>query len=142
MVKRIMIFVEGTTFYTKFLMFLFSKYGYKPIGNAVEIVNGWQKQGYEIYLCSYVRKGRYRFIKQIIDFYGMKYTEILCREKGEQYNEIVERIRPNILIEDDCKSIGGQKEWCITNVRKELKEEILSIIVPEFKGIDDIKINE
>ena len=72
----------------------------------------------------------------------MKYTEILCREKGEQYNEIVERIRPNILIEDDCKSIGGQKEWCITNVRKELKEEILSIIVPEFKGIDDIKINE
>lgn len=142
MVKRIMIFVEGTTFYTKFPMFLFSKYGYKPIGNAVEIVNGWQKQGYEIYLCSYVRKGRYRFIKQIIDFYGMKYTEILCREKGEQYNEIVERIRPNILIEDDCKSIGGQKEWCITNVRKELKEEILSIIVPEFKGIDDIKINE
>lgn len=142
MVKRIMIFVEGTTFYTKFPMFLFSKYGYKPIGNAVEIVNGWQKQGYEIYLCSYVRKGRYRFIKQIIDFYGMKYTEILCREKGEQYNEIVERIRPNILIEDDCKSIGGKKEWCITNVRKELKEEILSIIVPEFKGIDDIKINE
>lgn len=72
----------------------------------------------------------------------MKYTEILCREKGEQYSEIVERIRPNILIEDDCKSIGGQKEWCITNVRNELKEGILSIIVPEFKGIDDIKLNE
>ena len=48
-----------------------------------------------------------------MDFYGMKYTEILCREKGEQYREIVERIKPDILIEDDCKSIGGQKEWCI-----------------------------
>lgn len=45
MAKRIMIFIEGTTFYTKFPIFLFSKYGYKPIGNAVEIVNGWQKQG-------------------------------------------------------------------------------------------------
>ena len=114
MVKIIMIFIEGTTFYTKFPIFLFSKYGYKPIGGAVEIVNGWQKQGYEIYLCSYVRKGRYQFIKRIIDFYGMKYTEILCRERGEQYSEIVERIKPDILIEDDCKSIGGQKEWCIS----------------------------
>ncbi len=141
MVKRIMIFIEGTTFYTKFPMFLFSKYGYKPIGRAIEIVNGWQKQGYEIYLCSYVRKRRYKYIKRIIDFYGMKYTEILCREKGEQYSEIVERIKPDILIEDDCKSIGGQKERCITNVREEFKERIHSIIVPEFKGIDDVKID-
>ena len=139
---KIMVFIEGTTFKTRFPMFLFTKYGYKPIGNAVEIVNEWKKAGHDIYLCSYVRKRRYKFIKQIIDFYGMKYTEILCREKGEQYREIVERIRPDILVEDDCKSIGGQKEWCITNVRKELKEGILSIIVPEFKGIDDIKINE
>ena len=136
-----MIFIEGTTFYTKFPMFLFSKYGYKPIGRAIEIVNGWQKQGYEIYLYSYVRKRRYNFIKHIMDFYGMKYTEILCREKGEQYSEIVERIKPDILIEDDCKSIGGQKEWCITNVREEFKERIHSIIVPEFKGIDDVKID-
>ena len=88
---KIMIFIEGTTFYTRFPIFLFSKYGYnKPISNAVEIINDWHKQGYEIYLCSYVRKSRYNFIKQIIDFYGMKYTEILCREKGEQYSEIVE----------------------------------------------------
>ena len=71
----------------------------------------------------------------------MKYTEILCRERGEQYSEIVERIKPDILIEDDCKSIGGQKEWCITNVREEIKERIHSIIVPEFKGIDDVKLD-
>lgn len=137
-----MVFIEGTTFKTRFPMFLFTKYGYKPIGNAVEIVNAWQKEGHVIYLCSYVRKRRYNFIKQIIDFYGMKYIEILCREKGEQYSEIVERIKPDILIEDDCKSIGGQKEWCITNVKEEIKAGIRSIIVPEFKGIDDVKVNE
>lgn len=139
---KIMVFIEGTTFCTNFPLFLISKYGYKPIGNAVEVVNTWQAEGHAIYLCSYVRKRRYGFIKQIIDFYGMKYTEILCREKGEQYSEIVERIKPDILIEDDCKSIGGQKEWCITNVREEIKAGIHSIIVPEFKGIDDVKINE
>lgn len=138
---KIMIFIEGTTFKTRFPMFLFTKYGYKPIGNAVEIVNTWENDGHDIYLCSYVRNRRYKFIKRIIDFYGMKYTEILCREKGEHYSEIVERIKPDILIEDDCKSIGGQKDWCITNVREEIKARIHSIIVPEFKGIDNVKID-
>lgn len=138
---KIMIFIEGTTFYTRFPIFLFSKYGYKPIGNAVKQVNEWKEQGHEIYLCSYVRAHRYDFIKRIIDFYGMKYTKILCRKKGEQYSEIVERVKPDVLIEDDCKSIGGQKAWCITNVREEMKAGIYSIIVPEFNGIDDVKID-
>lgn len=138
---KIMIFIEGTTFYTKPILFFFTKYGYKPIGNAIEVVNGLYNKGHYIYLCTYVHKTRYNFIKSIIDFYGMKYTEILCRNKGEQYSEIVERIRPNILIEDDCKSIGGQRECCITNVKEEIKSNIQSIIVPEFEGIDSIRID-
>lgn len=140
MFMKIMIFIEGTTFYTKPALFLFTKYGYKPIGNAVEIVNAWHDNGHDIYLCSYVRRARYNFIKSIIDFYGMKYTEILCRSNGEQYSQIVERVRPDILIEDDCRSIGGQREWCITNVKEEFKSNIQSIIVPEFGGIDSIRI--
>lgn len=105
-------------------------------------MNALYDKGYSIYLCSYVRNRRYAFIKSIIDHYGMKYTEILCRDKGEQYSDIVERIRPHILIEDDCRSIGGQAEWCITQVKEQLKRSIHSIIVPEFKGIDDIKIEQ
>lgn len=138
--KKIMIFIEGTIFYTKPILFLFTKYGYKPIGNAVAITNALYDKGYDIYLCSYVRKKRHAFIKTIIDFYGIKYTEILCRDKDEQYSDIVERLKPDILIEDDCRSIGGQKECCITKVNDELKSNIQSIIVPEFEGIDDIRI--
>ncbi len=137
---RIMIFIEGTTFYTKPFLFFFSKYGYKPIGNAVRIVNTWYGKGYEVYLCSYVRKNRYNFIKRVVDFYGMSYTEILCRNKGEAYSEIVEQLKPDILIEDDCKSIGGLKACCITGVKEEIKAGIQSIIVPEFSGIDSIII--
>lgn len=122
-------------------MYLFTKYGYEPIGNAINIVNSWYDKGYEVYLCSYVRKKRYKFIKTIVDFYGMKYTKILCRNKREQYSSIVERIKPDILIEDDCKSIGGLKKCCITNVKEEIKENIQSIIVPEYKGIDSILID-
>lgn len=135
---RIMIFMEGTTFYTKPLLFLFTKHGYEPIGNAVKTVNSMYEKGHEIYLCSYVRKARYNFIKEIVDFYGMNYTGILCRKKGETYSEIVERLKPDILIEDDCRSIGGLKECCITHVKEEIKQNIQSIIVPEFSGIDGI----
>lgn len=138
-VMKIMIFVEGTTFYTKPLLFLFTKYGYRPIGNAVKIVNALYENGHAIYLCSYVRKKRHNFIKAVIDFYGMKYTEIFCRDSGEEYSDIVEHLRPDMLIEDDCRSIGGQKACCITNVKQEVKVNIQSIIVPEFGGIDDIK---
>jgi hypothetical protein len=137
--KKIMIFIEGTTFYTKPFLYLFSKRGYVPLGNSVKIVNDLFDQGNEIYLCSYVRKDRYRFIKSVMDHYKVKYTQILCRDKGEQYSDLVERVIPDILIEDDCASIGGEKEWCITNVREDIKKNIKSFIVEEFKGIDHIE---
>lgn len=137
--KKIMVFIEGTTFYTKPFLFLFSKKGYEPLGKSIKIINDLFDRGNEIYLCSYVRKKRYYFIKSIMDYYKVNYTEILCRDKGEQYSDLVERICPDILIEDDCASIGGEKEWCITNVREDNRKRIKSIIVKEFEGIDSIE---
>lgn len=68
----------------------------------------------------------------------MRYTEILCRDKDKTYSRIVERLKPDILIEDDCKRIGGLKACCITDVRDEVKTDIQTILVPEFSGIDQI----
>ena len=111
------------------MLFLFSKYGYKLIRNTVEIINSLQSKGHGIFLCSYV-----------INFYGIKYTEILCRDKGEKYSNIVERVCPDVLIEDDCKSICSAKYCCIDSVREDIRANINFIIVPEFSGIDDIII--
>lgn len=137
---KIMIFIEGTTFYTRPFLFLFSKRGYVPIGNAVKVINNLYNKGNEVYLCSYVRINRYKFIKSIVDYYKINYTEILCRDKNEQYSNLVEKVMPDIIIEDDCKSIGGEKQCCITNVKEDIKMNIKSIIVEEFKGIDNIEI--
>lgn len=139
---KIMIFAEGTTFDTKLPLCLFSKRGYRPIGNAVRIVNGWYDRGDEIFLCSYLPRKRMRLIRSVVDFYGMRVTELLCRDKGERYADLVERVMPDVLIEDDCRSIGGLKECCITGVREELKRSIRSVIVPEFGGIDGVKIEQ
>lgn len=52
-----------------------------------------------------------------------------------------ERIIPNILIEDNCESIGGRDEMTITHIKTEIKKKIKSISVKEFGGIDHIPDN-
>lgn len=45
---------------------------------------------------------------------------------------------PDILIEDDCESIGGEKEMVYPHIKDELKSKIKSIVVKEFEGIDHL----
>lgn len=67
--------------------------------------------------------------------------KIFFRQNGESYRDIAERIIPNVLIEDDCESIGGEKEMTITFIRPEIKKMIKSIVVKEFGGIDHLPDN-
>jgi len=45
---------------------------------------------------------------------------------------------PDILIEDDCESIGGESEMIYPHIREDLKQKIKSIVVKEFQGIDHL----
>jgi len=45
---------------------------------------------------------------------------------------------PDILIEDDCESIGGESEMTYPHIREDLKQKIKSIVVKEFQGIDHL----
>ena len=45
---------------------------------------------------------------------------------------------PDILIEDDCESIGGKVEMTYTHIKPEVKRSIKSIPVKEFGGIDHL----
>ncbi len=42
------------------------------------------------------------------------------------------------IIEDDCESIGGEKEMTYPGIKSELKTRIKSIVVKEFGGIDHL----
>lgn len=73
--------------------------------------------------------------------HGFSGAYLVAREPGESYADIVESLEPDILLEDDCKSIGGAWQMCITKVKPELKEKIKHIVVPEFRGIDHLSVN-
>ena len=62
----------------------------------------------------------------------------MFRKKGESYKDVAEKVKPDILVEDDCESIGGEKEMTYTFIEKGLKEKIISIPIKEFGGIDHL----
>jgi hypothetical protein len=78
--------------------------------------------------------------KFVLKKYAFPDGQIFYRRNREKYKDVVERIRPlpDVIVEDDCESIGGKVEMVYPNLRPELKTKIKSIVVKEFKGIDHI----
>ncbi|WP_148602223.1 hypothetical protein [Acetobacterium tundrae] len=137
----IMVFVEGTIIKPKSWLSLYNHNRYVPIGNAVKIIKTWQQQGANIIFCTSRKKSQADDIAILLKEYGFIGSFLIAREPKESYKDIVEMLQPDILIEDDCKSIGGAWQMCITKVNLDIKKNILSIVVPEFQGIDHLSLN-
>lgn len=137
----IMVFAEGTILKPKSWCSLYNHNSYIPIGNSVKIIKSWQQQGANIIYCTSRKKKQADDMATLLNRYGFTGSFLVSREPKESYKDLVETLQPNILIEDDCKSIGGAWQMCITKVSPEIKEQIRSIIVPEFQGIDNLPAN-
>ena len=112
---------------------------YIPVGKSVKKLQNYSSQGVKIiYLSSHENIRDVEKDKYVLKKYGFPSGKVVFRKKGGQYKDIAEKIMPDILIEDDCESIGGKKEMTITNVRPAIKKKIKSIAVKEFSGIDKL----
>ena len=110
-----------------------------PVGNAVEKLHTWKQQGAEIiYLTSRTQPDEIEDIRYVLDKFDFPEGELLFRREGEAYKDVAERVLPDILVEDDCESIGGEVEMTYPHIRLELKARIKSIVVPEAGGIDHL----
>lgn len=137
----IMIFTEGTILGPKNIFHQFNHASYIPIKNSVNIIRSWEEQGAEImYFTSRKKLKEVLEIKDILIKNNFPGRYLHYRDKEQKYKDIVELVKPNILIEDNCKSIGGKWQMCITYVKPEVKENIKSIVVPEFAGIDALPL--
>lgn len=112
---------------------------YVPIGNAVAKLQTWADQGAEIlYLTSRTKFEEIEAIRNILRINDFPTGELYSRKEGETYADVAERIVPDILIEDDCESIGGEPEMTITNINPEVKRKIKSVVIKEFGGVDHL----
>lgn len=135
---KIMVFAEGTVLKPKSLFSLYNHRTYIPIGNAVSRLDSWHRQGAELIYCTSRRRKQAEEIAALFQRYRFAGSKLYFREKGQTYKDIVEEVRPDILIEDDCRSIGGSWQMCITHVSPDIKVSIRSIVVKEFRGIDHL----
>lgn len=125
---------------------------YIPIGNAIEKLKGWASQGAQICYLSALTEDKKARGDEIVGKEGLSVDKVVLRgydfpagqihnrRIGEDYRDVIERMYPlpDIIIEDDCESIGGEKEMTYPGISPELKGKIKSIVVKEFGGIDHL----
>jgi hypothetical protein len=112
---------------------------YIPISGAATKLHTWKNQGADIfYLSSHITEENVQKDKDVLRKYNFPEGEVLFRMGEEGYGEIVERIMPDVLIEDDCESIGREKEMVYPHLHPEVRSKIKSIVVKEFGGIDHL----
>ena len=112
---------------------------YVPVSNAVKKLQTWKYQGAEIlYLTSRRKPEEIEAVCNVLKKHNFPDGQLLFRQKNKEYKDVAERIVPDILIEDDCESIGGIDEMTITHVKSEIKKRIKSVVIKEFGGIDNL----
>ena len=115
---------------------------YVPAGDAVRKLQRWQSQNAElVYLSSQQDLADLEKDRTVLRRYGFPDGPVLHRQNEERYADIAARIRPDVFIEDDCESIGGEEEMTYPHIAPELKAIVKSIVVKEFGGIDHLPDN-
>jgi hypothetical protein len=110
-----------------------------PIGSAVSKITAWKNQGATIlYLTSRRTPEEVQIIRAVLKKYNFPDGELFFREAGEEYKDVAERVLPDIIVEDDCESIGGEEEMTYPRIKPVLKVRMKSIVVKEFGGIDHL----
>lgn len=136
---RIFIFTEGTVLGPRNKLEQFAVSRYVPIGGCVSLIRLWREQGAEIcYITSRKTPKAVGAVKKLLLGYGFAGSRLYYRASKQAYSTLIEEARPDILIEDDCQSIGGAEQMCITHVKPAIRQAITSIAVNEFAGIDPL----
>jgi len=112
---------------------------YISIKDAAEKMQKWSNQGAEIiYMTSRKEQKEVNEIQNVLNLNSFPKGVLEYRKGNDEYKDVVERIMPDILIEDDCESIGGEGEMTYPYINSELKKRTKSIVVKEFSGIDHL----
>ena len=131
---KLLVFLHGTTIMHPDEAHLRDFASYVPVGGAVAKLRRWADQGAEI---AYLSAHHDPADEDVLRHNGFPQGRILAREPGETYGVVAARELPDLLIEDDCASIGAD-EITYPQIPAGAREHIASIVVPEFGGIDHL----
>jgi hypothetical protein len=108
-----------------------------PVGEAAAKLARWQGHGAEVrYLSSHRKPEHVVKDAAVLERFGFPAGEVLFRQPGESYADVARRALPDVLIEDDSESIGGEVEMTYPPLRPDEQARITEIVVREFEGIE------
>jgi hypothetical protein len=109
---------------------------YVPTEGAIAKVMAWQRRGAEIcYLSSHRTAGPASIDKSVLAAHGFPAGDLYYRAHGETYADVVRRWSADVLVEDDCESIGGRARTAAAAIARSAGQSVPCVIVPEFGGL-------
>jgi hypothetical protein len=112
---------------------------YIPVGRAPQKLRLWHDQGAEVvYLSSHRKLKDVEKDRSVLKTHQFPEGEVFFRNPHEGYADMAERVMPDLLIEDDCESIGGEVEMTYPHISPQKRTAMKSIVVKEFEGIDHL----
>ena len=113
--------------------------GMVPINGSVEKLMRWREKGATIlYMTASRKPENVQKSREALKQYGFPEGELFSRGSERSYADVAQELAPDIIIEDDCESIGGEKEMVYPNMTPDARSRIRSVVVREFEGIDHL----
>jgi hypothetical protein len=109
---------------------------YVPTERAVQKVGAWERNGADVcYLSSHRAPAGVELDRGVLAAHGFPVGPVFFREPGETYADVARRAGADVVVEDDCESIGGRKEMTAPGLHRGAGPAIRSVVVPEFGGL-------
>jgi hypothetical protein len=110
-------------------------------GTAVKLA-AWERHGATlVYLSSHRRPDDIHADERVIRRYGFPAGPVHGRQNGEDYRPLVERLGLDVLVEDDCESIGGPEQTCAAQLSPAGRQSVRCLVLPEFSGLAGLPDN-
>ena len=82
---------------------------YVPIGLAATKLHRWERQGAKvIYLSSHTSWDDVQKDFAVLRKHDFPLADIAYRCGNKQYGDVADELGPDLVVEDDCESIGGE----------------------------------
>jgi hypothetical protein len=112
---------------------------YVPTEGAVAKLTAWQHRGAEIcYLSSHRTAAGAAIDNSVLAAHGFPAGPLYYRARGESYADVARRWSADVVVEDDCESIGGQARTTASALARTPGQAVRCVIVPEFGGLRDL----